>query len=237
MPLVTVNIQAAGYEPSNRMIEDVTFHINSGELIGLIGANGAGKSSTIKSMLGLIPFMEGNIEREEGTVTAYLPERPVFYDELTLQEHIDFIAAVEEIPDSVLSEHVQPLLQMFQMEKHIHEIPATYSKGMQQKAMIILTLMKNPDVLIIDEPFIGLDPVATKLLLQLIERERERNVGILMSTHVLDKAEKICDRYLLMKDGHLIASGTLDDFRNMCGKTSASLFDCYLHIAEGDRDE
>lgn len=233
MPLITVHINEAGYEIDEAMITDIEFSINRGELIGLIGANGAGKSSSIKSMLGLIPYFKGSIEKKEDTKTSYLPERPVFYDELTLQEHIDFVAAVEQISDDIARQRVTPLLKEFKLENHIHELPTTYSKGMQQKAMILLTLMKKPEILIIDEPFIGLDPIATKILLRIINGEKERGAGILMSTHVLDTAEKICDRFLLIDKGHLIAVGTLEDFRRLCGQSNASLFDCFHILTEG----
>lgn len=187
----------------------------------------------MKSVLGLIPFLKGKIYKEKDVIISYLPERPIFYDELTLQEHIDFIAAVENISDDVLEKRVPPLLEQFNMSNHLHELPTTYSKGMQQKGMIILALMVKPDILIIDEPFIGLDPIATKLLLQLIDEEKQRGVGILMSTHVLDTAEKICDRFLLIDKGHLVATGTHKDFQHVCGLKEGSLFDCYHRMTAG----
>ncbi|MFD2445420.1 ABC transporter ATP-binding protein [Bacillus sp. CGMCC 1.16607] len=237
MSLISINIKQAGYEKDEAMIQDIQFSVEKGELIGLIGANGAGKSTTIKSILGLIPFIEGEIIKKEETITSYLPERPVFYDDLTLQEHIDFIAAVEQITDEEVTDRVMPLLKKFKMAEHIHELPATYSKGMQQKAMIILALMTQPEILIIDEPFIGLDPIATKTLLEIIQKERDRGVGILMCTHVLDTAEKICDRFVLINAGHLIANGKLEEFRTSCKMPEASLFDCYHHLIDGDSDE
>jgi ABC-2 type transport system ATP-binding protein len=236
MSLLSVDIEEAGYESEEVKIHDIHFSINKGELIGLIGANGAGKSTSIKSVLGLIPYFKGTIEKQNDVVTAYLPERPIFYDELTLQEHIDFIGTVENIREEVVLQRINPLLEQFKMGAHIHELPTTYSKGMQQKAMIILTLMKKPDVLIIDEPFIGLDPLATKLLLQLIGGERDRGTGILMSTHVLDTAEKICDRFILIDKGIIIAAGTLEDFRRICRDPRASLFDCFHKLTTGEQN-
>lgn len=237
MSLISINIKQAGYESEVAMIQDIQFSVGKGELIGLIGANGAGKSTTIKSILGLVPYLEGEINKKEGVITSYLPERPVFYDELTLQEHIDFIAAVEQITDEEISLRVTPLLERFNMVKHIHELPGTYSKGMQQKAMIILALMTQPDLLIIDEPFIGLDPIATKTLLDMIQEERERGVGILMCTHVLDTAEKVCDRFILINSGHLIANGKLAELRQSCKLPGASLFDCYHTLIEAGSNE
>lgn len=237
MSLISINIKQAGYEKEVAMIEDIQFSVEKGELIGLIGANGAGKSTTIKSILGLVPYLEGEINKEKGIITSYLPERPIFYDELTLQEHIDFIAAVEHITDEEVSLRVTSLLERFNMVKHIHELPGTYSKGMQQKAMIILALMTQPDLLIIDEPFIGLDPIATKTLLDMIQQERARGVGILMCTHVLDTAEKVCDRFILINSGYLIANGNLAELRRSCKLPGASLFDCYHTLIEGGSNE
>ncbi|WP_042345229.1 ABC transporter ATP-binding protein [Bacillus massiliigorillae] len=237
MSLLSVNIKEEGYEKSEMMIHQIRFSIEKGELIGLIGANGAGKSTTIKAIQQLLPFYEGEIKREQNFLMSYIPERPVFYDDLTLQEHIDFVAAVEEITDEMVSKRITSLLNQFKMKDHVHELPATYSKGMQQKAMIILALMTEPDVLIIDEPFIGLDPMATKLLLELIQHEKERGVGILMCTHVLDTAEKICDRFLLIDQGRLVADGTLEDFQQKSRLPNGALFDCFHAIITGDSHE
>ncbi|WP_338749242.1 ABC transporter ATP-binding protein [Bacillus sp. FJAT-52991] len=237
MSLLSIHIKQAGYEATETKLADIQFSIQKGELVGLIGSNGAGKSTTMKSILGLMPFFEGEIVNKEGMSISYLPEHPVFYDECTLQEHIDFIAAMEQLTDEVVEERVTPLLELFHMSPHLHELPNTYSKGMQQKAMIILALMIKADLLIIDEPFIGLDPIATKILLTLIQQEKERGAGILMCTHVLDTAEKVCDRFLLINSGKLLANGTLAHLQTVSNQPQASLFDCYHDLIEGKRHE
>ncbi|MBD3108932.1 ABC transporter ATP-binding protein [Bacillus sp. AGMB 02131] len=237
MPLLTVHIEQAGYTANEIKLSEIDFTIEKGALVGLIGANGAGKSTTIKSILGLMPYMEGKISKEEGIAISYLPESPVFYDELTLQEHIDFIVSVEQMSDLQVEEQVNPLLKLFKMDKHVHQLPHTYSKGMQQKAMIILAFMTKPNILIIDEPFIGLDPIATRSLLELITKEREKGTGILMSTHVLDTAEKVCDSFVLIDSGRQIATGTLAQLQEQCGNSNLSLFDCYHHLVEDEGDE
>lgn len=134
MPLLNVHISQAGYETDDVKLQNIDFSIQKGELIGLIGANGAGESTTIKSILGLMPYMEGELDKEDSVTISYLPERPIFYDELTLQEHIDFIASVEQLTGEEIEERVNPLLKLFKMDQHIHSLPQTYSKGMQQKA-------------------------------------------------------------------------------------------------------
>ncbi|AIE61080.1 ABC transporter ATP-binding protein [Bacillus methanolicus] len=233
MSLLHVDIKKAGYDENKPVICDISFSIDSGELVGLIGPNGAGKSTSIKTILGLMEYVEGKVEFREGIKYSYVPERPIFYDELTLWEHLDFVSAVEKLDDNKFKARATELLELFKLSDHAHKLPVTFSKGMQQKAMLILALIANPSIYIIDEPFIGLDPHAMKLFLTFLERERERGAGILMSTHVLDTAEKICDRFLQVNNGRLTAQGNLTDIRKQCGLPHGSLFDCFHLIAEG----
>jgi len=232
MELLKVKINEAQYEKGTSIIENIDFSLHSGELIGLIGPNGAGKSTTIKSILGVMKNMVGTVEFSHNSSYSYLPERPIFYDELTLWEHLDFIAAVEGLDQQKYSDQAERLLKQYKLAEVAHQLPATYSKGMQQKAMLILALITNPNIYIIDEPFIGLDPMAMKLFLTSIEEERSKGAGILMSTHVLDTAEKVCDRFLLVNKGRLAASGTLQEIREICQLPNGSLFDCFHYIAE-----
>lgn len=237
MNLIEVEIRSAGYEKENVTIQDITFRIEKGELIGLIGPDGAGKSTTIKAILGMLEHLDGSITYNDDTNYSYIPERPIFYDELTLWEQLDFVAAVEGLDDKEYKRKADELLERFNLADHAHEFPTKYSKGMQQKAMLILAMITNPTLYIIDEPFMGLDPNAMKLFLESIEKERGRGVGVLMSTHVLDTAEKICDRFLMIHKGQLVASGTLDEIRTQCQLPTGSLFDCFHFLAEGNEHE
>jgi len=237
MPLLNVEINSAGYEKDHIAINDVTFTIGKGELVGLIGPNGAGKSTTIKTILGLIEMMDGKVTYSPETNYSYIPERPIFYDELTLWEHLDFVAAVEGLDEVVYKRKVNELLVTYNLFDKAHEYPTKYSKGMQQKAMLILAMITSPQLYIIDEPFMGLDPNAMKLFLDSIEKERERGAGVLMSTHVLDTAEKICDRFIMIHKGRIVAKGTLDEIRFQCNLPSGSLFDCFHFLAEGNENE
>ncbi|MBA4537724.1 ABC transporter ATP-binding protein [Bacillus aquiflavi] len=234
MVLLTVDIKQAGYEINKMVISNIQFEVKSGELIGLIGPNGAGKSTTIKSIIGLMSHLEGRITFKQNVKYSYIPERPIFYDELTLWEHLDMISTIEELGEQAFQERANELLKTFKLDQHAHKLPTTFSKGMQQKAMLILSLLIKPDVYIIDEPFIGLDPNAMKIFLNVIEEERKRGAGILMSTHVLDTAEKVCDRFLLITNGKLTAKGTLNEVRTQCGLQNGSLYECYHAFSEGD---
>jgi ABC-2 type transport system ATP-binding protein len=227
--LLEVDIKEAGYTPNSLVLKDIAFSLEAGELVGLIGPNGAGKSSTIKSILGILHHVKGNIHAAE---YAYIPERPIFYERLTLWEHIDFLLSTLEVDEMEFTKKAKDLLQFFDLSKAIHDYPESFSKGMQQKLMLILAFLKQPDLYIIDEPFMGLDPKAVKKLLQLIEKEKKRGAGILMCTHILDTAEKTCDRFLLLLDGKLISQGTLADIRKDSGLADGSLFDCFDLLTE-----
>lgn len=231
--LLKVSIQDSGYEVNNKIVEDLSFSINRGEIVGLIGPNGAGKSTTIKTILGLLENTNGKIDFINNHTYAYIPERPIFYDELTLWEHLDLAAGVMEIEDAHFNERAMKLVELFHMEKVIHKLPSTFSKGMQQKVMLITAFLIKPDIYIIDEPFVGLDPMAMQDFLTLIELEKQRGVGILMSTHVLDTAEKVCDRFLLVAGGRLKAQGNLDDIQTKANLHEGSLLHCFNKIVQG----
>jgi ABC-2 type transport system ATP-binding protein len=228
LDVLRVHIETAGYEESSAVIEHIDFAVRQGELIGLIGPNGAGKSTTIKSILGLLKEFKGEITFL-GTKRsyAYIPEHPILYDELTLWEHMEFAAAVFELEREEFLRRADELLRRFRLMDVKHHLPGSFSKGMQQKIMLILGFLNKPDVYIVDEPFIGLDPKAIKDFLDMLNEERKRGAGILMSTHVLDTAEKICDSFLLVADGRLVAQGTLENIQEQCGMPEASLFDCF----------
>jgi ABC-2 type transport system ATP-binding protein len=227
MELLTVSIISAGYEEREEVIRNIDFSIKKGELVGMIGSNGAGKSTTIKTVLGQLSHYKGTINFHENEKYAYIPERPIYYDELTLWEHIEFIGGVEEIPYEKLQKRGTELLKKYRLLDVAHQLPSSFSKGMQQKGMIVLALLTNPRLLIIDEPFIGLDPNATKLMLSSLEEMQKSGTGILMCTHVLDTAQRVCDRFIVIEKGTRIASGTLSEVLKECGVTAGgTLYDC-----------
>ncbi|WJH36689.1 ABC transporter ATP-binding protein [Paenibacillus sp. CC-CFT747] len=227
MNVLEVEIEKAGYKDRPDVIQEIKFSVRAGELVGLIGPNGAGKSTTIKALLGLLGEMKGNVVMAGKGTYGYIPEHPILFDELTLWEHLELAAASMEHPLPDFEARAEELLARFRLSEVRHHLPASFSKGMQQKIMLILGFLQKPEVYIVDEPFIGLDPKATKDFMEGLKEERGRGAGVLMSTHVLDTAERICDSFVLLSEGRLVARGDLEAVRQRCGLPGGSLFDCF----------
>lgn len=225
--ILDVHITEAGYEVGQSTIRNIRIHVAPGELVGIIGPNGAGKSTTIKTLLGLLEHAKYDVTIGGDGRYAYIPEQPVFYEYMTLWEHLDLAAAAYEMEEEVFVVRAEELLVRFGMDHVRNDLPASFSKGMRQKMMLMIGFLSSPDVYIVDEPFIGLDPRATKDFLKLLDDERQRGAGVLMSTHVLDTAERICDRFILIHSGRSTAEGTLDEIRAAAEMPEASLFDCF----------
>lgn len=232
--ILQVDIDSAGYDRSNQsVIKNIHFTISAGEFIGLIGPNGAGKSTTIKTILGINKFHESSITFMPNATYAYVPEQPSFYEELTLWEHLDILAALFGLKDEEFEKKAMDLISMFSLDDAVHEFPTEFSKGMQQKLMLIQAFLIKPDLYIIDEPFIGLDPISYRLLLEKLKEEQRRGAAILMCTHVLDTAEKVCDRFLFIAKGTLATEGTLEELNEKAGLKGTSLMDCFYHTVTG----
>ncbi|MGN4717733.1 ABC transporter ATP-binding protein [Bacillus cereus group sp. MYBK226-2] len=236
--MLEVNIHYAGYEIGEKTIHDIAFSIEKGELVALIGAYGAGKSTTIKTMLGLLVNVNGEISfGEKKNPYAYVPEHPTYYDYLTLWEHIELLMAALGNEVGSWERKAEELLHLFRMDKHKHEYLSKFSKGMKQKSMLILAFLTEPDFYIIDEPFIGLDPVATKEFLSYLYKEKDRGAGILLCTHVLDTAERICERFLLISQGTLVADGHLEAIQTLAKMPGSSLLDCFDVIVRREQHD
>jgi len=161
---------------------------------------------------------------------AYVPEHPVIYEYLTVWEHLRLAASTFGMDEAAFAAKAERFLDKFRLLDVRHELPAKFSKGMRQKLKFVTGFILELDIYIADEPFIGLDPRAIRDLLDFLEEERRRGAGILMATHVLDTAEKICGRFVLMNGGTVAAQGTLEEVRRISGREGASLFDCFLAL-------
>ena len=218
--MIQIEIEEAGYLQNKPVIRNLHFSMPSGQMIGLIGGNGAGKSTTIQTLLGTIPYSTGSL-----TVPhfGYVPERPILYTYYTLREHIHLL--IQTYQQEELWERALKLCQMFRLEKHLDEYPTSFSKGMQQKVMLILAFTPQYNLYILDEPFMGLDPQAIRRLLSLLDTIKEEGAAILISTHALDTAQQICDYFLCMHEGTIIRQGSLNALQQYEGQTLLEIFD------------
>ncbi len=224
------------------VIKEIDFSINYGEIVGLIGLNGAGKSTLLKTILGLLTPQAGNITIENQSILdnhteyakkiAYIPETPILYDELTLQEHLEMTGLGYDIPREEVMKRAQPLLELFRLDDVLNWFPVHFSKGMKQKVMIVCALITNAKVLIIDEPFLGLDPLAIRDFTNLLKERAENGSAVLFTTHMLSIASDLCDSYLILSKGELVGQGDLEDLRTQFKDPQASLDDIYIAMTE-----
>lgn len=224
------------------VLKDISFEVEKGKLIGLIGLNCAGKSTAIKHIIGLMNPQKGSITIDELTLTAdtegyrkkfaFIPETPVLYEELTLKEHIELTAMAYDVPQDIAFQRAEKLLTSFRLSNKLDWFPANFSKGMKQKVMILCAFLVEPSLYIIDEPFLGLDPLGINALLELMNEMKEQGASILMSTHILATAERQCDGFVLLHNGEIKAQGTLEDLRASFQMPEATLDEIYIHLTK-----
>ena len=240
-PLLKIDNLFGGYTHKD-VLHGISFEVNKREIVGLIGLNGAGKSTTIKHIIGLMQAKKGSISINGTTINenpsfyrnqlAYIPETPILYDELTLYEHLRLTAMAYDISENVFEKRLPPLLKEFHLERQINWFPVHFSKGMRQKVMIMCAFLIEPSLYIVDEPFVGLDPLGIQSYLQLMDEMKNNGSGILMSTHILATAERYCDRLVIIHEGKLRAVGTLSELQEQFNMPSASLDDLYLELTK-----
>lgn len=241
MSLLEVKQLTGGYT-KNPVLKDVSFSVNRNEIVGLIGLNGAGKSTTIKHIIGLMEAKQGQVLINERMLKediekyrsqfSFIPETPILYDELTLYEHLELTAMAYGLDKETFESRLQPLLKEFRMEKKLKWFPAHFSKGMKQKVMIMCAFLVEPSLYIIDEPFVGLDPLGIQSLLELMNKMKENGAGILMSTHILATAERYCDSFVILHNGKVRAKGTLTELRKEFNMENATLDDIYIQLTK-----
>jgi ABC-2 type transport system ATP-binding protein len=241
MSLLEIQNLTGGYT-RNPVLKDVSFNVKEKEIIGLIGLNGAGKSTTIKHIIGLMEPHSGQIKLNGHTFMedkeayrkkfTFIPETPILYEELTLEEHLKLTAMAYGLNPSDYEERTARLLKEFRMEKRLKWFPAHFSKGMKQKVMIMCAFLVQPSLYIVDEPFVGLDPLGIQSLLDLMKKMKENGAGILMSTHILATAERYCDRFVILHEGKIRAKGTLEELREEFSMPGATLDDLYIQLTK-----
>lgn len=206
-----------------KAVDDLSIHIHSGEIYGFIGHNGAGKTTTLKSVVGILEFDSGEILIDGVNIKekpieckkkiAYIPDNPDIYEFMTGLQYLDFIGDIFSVPADVRKERITKLADTFELTDSLTQPVSSYSHGMKQKLAIISAWMHEPKLIIMDEPFVGLDPKAAHILKQMMRKMCDDGGAIFFSTHVLEVAEKLCDKVAIIKDGKLIRSGTMDEVK------------------------
>lgn len=222
---------------NKRAVDDLNLHIKPGEIYGFIGHNGAGKTTTLKSVVGILQFDEGEILINGKSVRenpidckkdiAYIPDNPDLYDYMTGIKYLNFIADIFSIGESERNEKIHKYADMFEITNDLAQPIAAYSHGMKQKLAIISAWLHSPKLIIMDEPFVGLDPKASHLLKGMMREVCDNGGAIFFSTHVLEVAEKLCDKVAIIKGGKLIRSGTIEEV-----KGDDSLEEVFLELEE-----
>lgn len=240
MDMLQIQGLYGGYLPKKPVLKDINFTVKKGEMMGLIGLNGAGKSTTIKHILGLMQPQQGEIRIQGMQLKddisnyrasyAYVPESPELYQELTVREHLELTALAYGISQQEYIRRSEQLLTEFRMQEKADHFPVQLSKGMKQKVMIMNAFLIEPLLYIIDEPFLGLDPLAMRSLLETMANLKENGASFLISSHILATIEKYCDRFVLLHHGQIIAQGTLRELREglgLQGNAAVSLDDVF----------
>ena len=220
-----------------KAVDDLTLHIVPGEIYGFIGHNGAGKTTTLKSVVGILQFDEGEILINGKSIRtapldckrefAYIPDNPDLYDYMSGIKYLNFIADIFKVSAADRQERIRKYSELFELTADLAQPIAAYSHGMKQKLAIIAAWLHSPKLIIMDEPFVGLDPKASHLLKGMMREVCDEGGAIFFSTHVLEVAEKLCDKVAIIKGGRLIRSGTMEEV-----KGDDSLEEVFLELEE-----
>lgn len=232
MSVLEIQNYTKSYGEGKIAADHVSFVVEAGDIFGFIGHNGAGKSTTIRAIVGVLGFSEGEIYidghsvKKDGVeckkITAYIPDNPDLYDNLTGIQYLNFVADVFGIGAKEREEKIRKYADLFEITKDLGDLIGSYSHGMKQKVAIISALIHTPKLLVLDEPFVGLDPKATFTLKEIMHELCEQGTAVFFSTHVLDVAEKLCNKIAIIKNGKIIASGPTEKLTN--GNSLESVF-------------
>ena len=220
-----------------KAVDDLSLHILPGEIFGFIGHNGAGKSTTLRCAVGILQFDEGSVSIDGTSILedpvkckrelAYIPDNPDLYDFMSGIKYLNFIGDVFAIPAEVRQERIRKYAGIFELTGDLAQPISAYSHGMKQKLALISAWLHDPKLIIMDEPFVGLDPKASHLLKEMMREHCDAGGAIFFSTHVLEVAEKLCDKVAIIKQGRLVKAGTMEEV-----KGDDSLEEVFLELEE-----
>jgi ABC-2 type transport system ATP-binding protein len=224
-------------------VNNVSFDVYGGEVFGFLGPNGAGKTTTIKMIVGLLQPTSGTIKVAGHDVqtrsmlakasAGYVPDTPNLYAKLTGRELLRFVSDLYNLDRSQVAHRIDELLRMFDLAVAADDTVDSYSHGMQQKISLAAALMHDPKVLVLDEPTVGLDPKSARLIKDILRQLADRGAAVMLSTHILEIAERMCDRIGIINKGQLIAVGTMDELRTLDKTGQTSLEDIFLSLTGG----
>lgn len=227
------------YKNGKKAVNDISITVKAGEIFGFIGHNGAGKTTTIKSVVGILEFNEGDIlidglSIKEDPISckrkiAYIPDNPDLYESLTGIQYLNFIGDIYEVSKEERENLIKFYSEKFEIMSALGDLISSYSHGMKQKLVIISALIHKPKLLILDEPFVGLDPKASHILKEVMRKLCNDGMAIFFSTHVLEVAEKLCDKVAIIKDGNIVSQGKMDEV-----KGNSSLEDIFMGLIENE---
>jgi len=230
-------LQPKSYDGQKPAVDHVSLEVEEGEIFGFIGHNGAGKSTTIKSIVGILSSHNGEIYIDGKTLweakkecqkkMAYIPDNPDLYEYMTGISYINFIADIYEVPTDVRTERIEKIADAFEIKEALGDLISSYSHGMKQKVALISAFVHQPRLLVLDEPFVGLDPKASAVLKQEMRALCAQGSAIFFSTHVLEVAEKLCDKVAMIDHGHIVVSGSVEELTR-----EASLEEVFLEQLE-----
>ncbi len=225
-----------------KAVNNLTMKIPEGEIFGFLGPNGAGKSTTIKMLIGLLQqdagtiIMNGKNTLEDITsvkkMIGYVPDEPIFYDKMTGTGYMNFIADVYGVPLNIRKKRIPELCEEFLLLDSIDSVISSYSHGMKQKLGIISALLHDPEIFILDEPMVGLDPKASFILKEKMKELRDQGKTVFFSTHVMDVAERLCDTVGIISKGKLIACAPFTELRKNSGESSSTLENIFLELTD-----
>ena len=236
--MLDIRHYSKSYSEGKKAADDVSLTVMPGDIYGFIGHNGAGKSTTIRAVVGVLDFTEGEIYIDGHSVksepmdckrvTAYIPDNPDLYENLTGIQYLNFVADVFGIDPAQREERIKKYADLFEITSDLGDLISAYSHGMKQKLAIISALVHKPKLLVLDEPFVGLDPKASFTLKEIMREMCREGAAIFFSTHVLDVAEKLCNKVAIIKHGRIIAAGTMEELTE-----GHSLEEAFLEV-DGD---
>lgn len=237
--MLEIKHYSKSYSKGKKAADDVSLTVDAGDIYGFIGHNGAGKSTTIRAVVGVLDFTEGDIfinghsvkdePMECKKITAYIPDNPDLYENLTGIQYLNFVADVFGIGADERMARIKQYGDLFEITDSLGDLISSYSHGMKQKVAVISALIHDPKLLVLDEPFVGLDPKATFTLKEIMREMCGKGTAIFFSTHVLDVAEKLCNKIAIIKHGRIIAAGDIEELTE-----GHSLEEAFL---EADNDE